>query len=84
MSRTLWKTTTYGLMHLTVAVIVAFALTRDWRVALAVGIVEPIVQTFAFAIHEKLWARAGEVRAAPICGHQHVSARAPAAPPREG
>lgn len=84
MSRTLLKTLTYGLMHLTVAVIVAFALTRDWRVALAVGIVEPIVQTLAFAIHERLWARGGEVRAAPVCGHQHVGSLAPAAPLRDG
>lgn len=84
MNQTLLKTTTYGLMHLTVAIIVAFALTRDWRVALAVGIVEPIVQTFAFALHERLWSRAGQVRVAPICGHQHISLRAPAAPSREG
>lgn len=58
MNRTLLKTCTYALMHLTVAIIVAFALTRSWRIALAVGVVEPIVQTFAFAIHERLWSRA--------------------------
>jgi uncharacterized membrane protein len=71
MNRVLLKTTTYGLMHLSVAVAVAFALTRDWRVALAVGIVEPVVQTFAFAIHERLWSRAGAVPVAPICAHAH-------------
>lgn len=73
MNRVLLKTITYGLMHLTVAVAVAFALTRDWRVALAVGIVEPIVQTFAFAIHERLWSRGDAGAAAPICGHAHGS-----------
>lgn len=52
------KTLTYASMHLTVAVAVAYALTRDWRVALAVGLVEPMVQTFAFNIHERLWSRA--------------------------
>lgn len=52
------KTLTYATMHLTVAVAVAYALTRDWRVALAVGLVEPMVQTFAFNIHERLWSRA--------------------------
>ncbi len=51
------KTVTYGLMHLVVAITVAYALTRDWRAALAIGIVEPIVQTFAFAAHERVWAR---------------------------
>ena len=37
---------------------VAYALTRDWRIALAVGVVEPMVQTVAFNIHERLWSRA--------------------------
>jgi uncharacterized membrane protein len=52
------KTATYATMHLTVAIAVAYALTRDWRIALAVGIVEPMVQTVAFNIHERLWSRA--------------------------
>lgn len=54
------KTFTYASMHLTVAVAVAYALTRDWRVALAVGLVEPMVQTVAFNIHERLWSRADQ------------------------
>ena len=56
MNRTLLKTCTYSVMHFTVAIMVAYALTRDWRVALAVGVVEPLVQTGAFAVHERLWA----------------------------
>ena len=59
MNRTLLKTCTYGVMHFTVAIAVAYALTRNWQLALAVGIVEPLVQTFAFALHERLWSRAG-------------------------
>lgn len=51
------KTLTYGLMHLTVAVCVAYALTRNWHAALAIGLLEPLVQTFAYAFHEKVWAR---------------------------
>lgn len=51
------KTVSYSLMHLTVAVTVAFALTRDWRAALAIGMIEPIFQTIAFAVHERVWAR---------------------------
>ena len=58
MPRTLLKTCTYCIMHFTVAILVAFALTRDWRLALAVGIVEPLVQTVFFAMHEKLWSKA--------------------------
>ena len=46
-------------MHLTVAITVAYALTRDWRAALAIGMIEPVFQTLAFAIHERVWARLG-------------------------
>jgi uncharacterized membrane protein len=72
MSRTLMKTATYAVMHFTVAISVAYALTRSWKVALAVGLVEPAAQTVAFAIHERLWAahaaRAGRV--SPATGVQ--------------
>ena len=49
------KPVTYSLMHLTVAIGVAFALTGDWRIALGVGLIEPLVQTFAYMLHEKGW-----------------------------
>ncbi|MBU6372118.1 MAG: DUF2061 domain-containing protein [Alphaproteobacteria bacterium] len=55
--RTVVKTGTYGVMHFVVAVAVAFALTGDWRVALAVGLVEPVVQTVAYALHDRAFAR---------------------------
>lgn len=55
---TCMKTATYALMHFVVAIAVAYALTGSWQLALAIGLVEPIVQTFAFAIHERLWNRA--------------------------
>lgn len=49
------KPLTYSMMHLTVAISVAFALTRDWRIALGVGVIEPMVQTVAYMLHEKAW-----------------------------
>ncbi len=51
------KVASYGVMHLIVAVLVAFAITRDLRLALAVGVVEPIFQTFAYTMHDRLWHR---------------------------
>lgn len=51
------KTVTYGLMHFVVAVTVAYALTRDWRLALAIGIIEPLVQTVFFTAHDRIWTR---------------------------
>jgi len=57
-SRSARKTVSYALMHLIVAMAVAYALTRDWRAALAIGLVEPLVQTLAYTLHERAWARA--------------------------
>lgn len=57
--RTAKKTLSYSVVHLIVAITVAYALTRDWRAALAIGMIEPIFQTMAFAVHERVWARIG-------------------------
>ena len=51
------KTVTYGVMHFTVAVAVAFALTRNWQLALAIGTIEPLVQTLFFTVHDRVWTR---------------------------
>lgn len=51
------KIASYGVMHLAVAILVAWALTRDWRLALAVGVVEPFFQTIAYSIHDRVWHR---------------------------
>jgi uncharacterized membrane protein len=51
------KIASYGVMHLVVAILVAFAITRDWRIALAVGMVEPFFQTIAYSIHDRVWHR---------------------------
>ena len=51
------KTVTYGVMHFTLAVLVAFALTRDIRIALAIGTIEPLVQTIFFTLHDRVWTR---------------------------
>jgi uncharacterized membrane protein len=53
------KTASWSVTHLIVAVAVAYALTRDWRAALAIGLVEPIFQTIAYALHERAWTRIG-------------------------
>ena len=58
------KTLTYGLMHFTVAVTVAFAITQDIRTALAVGVIEPLVQMVFFALHDRIWTAREAKRAA--------------------
>ena len=52
------KTASWSVTHMLVAIAVAYALTRNWQAALAVGLIEPIFQTIAYALHERAWARA--------------------------
>ena len=56
MKKDLIKTATYGAMHLVVAVAVAFALTGDLAIALGIGLLEPLVQTVFYNLHERAWA----------------------------
>lgn len=58
------KIATYGTMHLGVAFGVAYALTGSLRVAGAIALVEPAVQTVAYALHERAWRDPARVRAA--------------------
>ena len=51
------KTGSYSITHLTVAIAVTYAITQDWRAALAVGLIEPAVQTVAYVVHDRVWAR---------------------------
>lgn len=56
---TLKKTASYYVMHITVAALVAYALTGNLWVALTLSLVEPTVQAVAFFLHEKAWERIG-------------------------
>jgi len=52
---TLAKTVTYCIMHFVVAIAVAYLISRDWAIALSIGIIEPLVQTGFFNMHERKW-----------------------------
>ncbi|MEX2200854.1 MAG: DUF2061 domain-containing protein [Dongiaceae bacterium] len=71
MVRTLTKTGTYSAMHMVVAIAVAWAISGDWRIALGIGLIEPLVQTVAYTIHERLWSRGGKTRIEAGHGHGH-------------
>lgn len=62
------KTASWSLVHMIVAIAVAYALTQNWRAALAVGLIEPIFQTIAFALHERAWANREPI---PVRVHAH-------------
>ncbi|MBQ1782069.1 MAG: DUF2061 domain-containing protein [Gammaproteobacteria bacterium] len=53
------KTTTFAIMHFTVAFTVAWLLTGDVLVGGLVATVEPAVNTVAYFFHEKIWQRIG-------------------------
>lgn len=53
--RILAKTASYGILHILVATAVAYSLTGNMAIALGIGLIEPIVQTFVFSIHEMIW-----------------------------
>lgn len=72
--RTLAKTSTYGVLHVGVATLVAYILTGNLAVALGIGLIEPMVQTVVFYFHERLWER-GKPKPLPslreVFIHQH-------------
>ena len=53
--RTLKKTLSYYVMHIVVAMLVAYAVTRNIWMAMTLSFLEPTVQAFAFFFHEKVW-----------------------------
>jgi uncharacterized membrane protein len=59
LKKTLLKTSSYALMHMTIAITIAYALSGSWKVALAIGLVEPCAQTAAFFFHERAWHKYG-------------------------
>lgn len=53
--RLILKTCSYSVMHMIVAISVAYILSGDWVVAISIGLIEPIVQTFFYFVHESSW-----------------------------
>lgn len=53
--RTLKKTFSYYIMHITVAMLVGYIVTGSVWMAITLSLVEPTVQAIAFFFHEKVW-----------------------------
>lgn len=58
------KTGSYYLIHISVAAMVAYAVTGNLWASLTLSLLEPTVQAVAFFFHEKAWDRAARRRAA--------------------
>ncbi|MDO8385583.1 MAG: DUF2061 domain-containing protein [Polaromonas sp.] len=63
---TLRKTASYYVLHVTVAALVAYAVTGSFLLALTLSLLEPTVQAFAFFFHEKAWQRWDSNRTATV------------------
>lgn len=50
-----FKTLTFAIVHVCVAFLVTFAITGSLAIGGLVAIIEPMVNTFVFFLHEKLW-----------------------------
>lgn len=55
--RTLKKTLSYYILHISVAMLVAYAITGNLLMSATLSLLEPTVQAFAFFFHEKIWNR---------------------------
>lgn len=55
--RTGLKTTTFAITHFSVAFTVAWILTGDILIGGLIAMIEPAINTVAYAIHEKVWQR---------------------------
>ena len=54
-NRLILKTLSWATLHVVVAATVVYALTGDLAIAVGVGLIEPLVQTVVYAIHERVW-----------------------------
>ncbi len=71
-NQTLLKTLSYAGMHMSIAIIVAYTLSGSWRVAFAIGLVEPCVQTVAYFFHERAWHKIEKRRSKKDDPHNEV------------
>jgi uncharacterized membrane protein len=54
---TLVKTASFAVVHFTVGFSIAYLLTGSVAISGALALVEPLVNTFAFYVHERVWQR---------------------------
>ncbi|SHH97067.1 DUF2061 domain-containing protein [Ferrimonas marina] len=60
------KTVSFGIMHFIIAFVLAYLLTGSWVIGGLLAVIEPLVNTFGYAIHERVWARIEARRAEPV------------------
>jgi uncharacterized membrane protein len=51
------KTATFTVMHFSVAFAVVYLITGDILVGGAIALVEPLINSLAYFVHERIWER---------------------------
>ena len=64
------KTVSYGTVHICVATGIAYLLTGNFAAALGIGLLEPVVQSGVYAVHEHIWQRSDFMRG-PVTQQSH-------------
>ena len=72
--QTLAKTLSYYVIHITVAALVAYAVTGNLIASLTLSLLEPTVQMVAFFFHEKAWQRWSARKAAELLDAETAAA----------
>lgn len=68
------KTLSFAAIHFTVAFTIAYLITGSWVAGSLTALIEPCVNTVAYHLHERAWARREGAMAAvttPLMGHAH-------------
>jgi uncharacterized membrane protein len=55
--RSIIKALTYRITGTVATAAITFAVSGEWRTALAVGSIEPVVKLLIYYVHERLWHR---------------------------
>ena len=69
--RPLLKTFTFAILHFATAFIVIYALTGSLLVSSAAALIEPVVNTFVFYLHERVWQRLSQRKAEQSHSYGH-------------
>lgn len=75
MTHGLPKTFSFALVHFTVAFTVVYLLTGSWLASSLTALIEPAINTVAYHLHEKVWAR--HARRAQAVGSRSLRAFQP-------
>jgi uncharacterized membrane protein len=70
------KTISFAIVHFTVAFSVGYLMTGSVLVGGAIALVEPVVNTVAYHLHERVWERIPRLRSRARLGRTRVLTRA--------